>query len=206
MKKIIILSILILCVIPSLSYAITCPAGSHYETDAYGPTCKTDQIVNSPNTPQSNIQTNSAGRICPYGSYLGKDAYGNQACLDSHTNQIVSSPNTAQSNTGAGDTGTIIGIVVFIIIIVIIAGVVKASKKPTESYKDVERKRFSFITTERVKELQKGKCAEYERYPTHWEFDHIDTRGDNSIENCQGLCRDCHQKKTLDDDWRNTRN
>lgn len=150
-------------------------------------------------------------RICPYGSYLGKDAFGNQACLDSKTNQVVSSPNIARSTSGSqptsGDNGFVIGIVIFIIIIVIIAGIVKGSRKPSsESYKDVERKRFSFATTERVKELQKGKCAECERYPTHWEFDHIDTRGDNSIENCQGLCRDCHQKKTLDDDWRNTRN
>lgn len=100
----------------------------------------------------------------------------------------------------------IIGIVV-IAIIIIVAGIAVARRKSEqESYKDVERKDFPFATKERVKELQKGKCAICERYPTHWEFDHIDTRGDNSIENCQGLCRDCHQKKTLDDNWRNARN
>ena len=96
-----------------------------------------------------------------------------------------------------------IGIVVFIIIIAVI---VKASQSKPESYKDVRLKRFTHTTKNIVKKLQKGKCADCGTYPTHWEFDHIHTRGDNSIDNCQGLCRDCHQDKTLDDNWGNNRN
>jgi len=93
-----------------------------------------------------------------------------------------------------------IGIVIFIIIIAVVVKASQSNSEP-ELYKDVERKDFTFATKERVKALQKGRCAECERYPTHWEFDHINGRGDNSIENCQGLCRDCHQDKTLKDNY-----
>jgi 5-methylcytosine-specific restriction endonuclease McrA len=92
------------------------------------------------------------------------------------------------------------------VVLIIILGIAKSkSKSSSDSYKDVERKRFTPNTKERVKELQHGKCAECGKFPTHWEFDHIDTRGENSIENCQGLCLDCHQSKTREDDWGNTR-
>lgn len=154
---------------------------------------------------QSNPTTNDANRICPLGSYLGKDSFGNQACLDSHTNQVVTSPDLNQipsNSNGIGDSGTIIGIVVFVVIVAIIAGIAKSrsKSKPTE-YRDVKRKDFSFATKEMVKEQQKGRCVMCDRIPTHWEFDHIDGRGDNGIDNCQGLCRDCHQSKTLKDNW-----
>ena len=130
-------------------------------------------------------------------------------CLPWQTEKALSGGGIECVDTGEGisaDSGLyiVIGVIIFIIIIGII---VKASRKSeSRSYKDVVRSDFTFTTKERVKELQKGKCAICDRYPTHWEFDHIDTRGDNSIENCQGLCRDCHQKKTLDDNWKNTRN
>lgn len=147
---------------------------------------------------------------CPKGAYIGRDNQGNEVCRDIETNQIID-PETGlmfDSQTGGvifnDEEIGYIAIGVFVVII-IIAGIAAASRKKSksDSYKEVERKDFTFVTKERVKELQKGKCAKCERYPTHWEFDHIDTRGDNSIENCQGLCRDCHQKKTLDDNWSN---
>ena len=181
---------------------------STYVPKDYQPSSQNQQIE------QNNIQHNSANdanRICPYGSHLGKDAFGNQACLDSRNNQIVSSPNLSQSVSnspqstpsfiGLGNNGTSAGIVVFIIIIVIIAAIAKSRKSRPTSYKDIARKSFTYQTKELIKKQQRGKCASCERYPTHWEFDHINGRGDNSIENCQGLCRDCHQDKTLKDRW-----
>ena len=149
---------------------------------------------------------------CPSGTYYGLDNQGNPACRDVDTNQIVD-PNTGisyDSQTGEiilgeGQMGGIVIGVIFLIIIIAIAIKVASSKSKPESYKDVERKQFTPITKERVKELQHGRCAECGKIPTHWEFDHIDTRGDNTIENCQGLCLDCHQSKTREDDWRNTR-
>ena len=91
-----------------------------------------------------------------------------------------------------------------IVLIVIIAVIVKASqlKSSSNSYKDVTRKDFTNSTRESVKEKQNGRCTICRKIPTHWEFDHIDGRGDNSISNCHGLCRDCHQTKTLDDNER----
>jgi len=149
---------------------------------------------------------------CPKGTYHGLDNAGNEACRDIDTNQIVD-PNTGimtDSQTGEiilgeGQMGGIVLGVIFLIIIIAIAAKVASSKSKSDSYKDVERMHFTPNTKERVKELQHGRCAECGKYPTHWEFDHIDTRGDNSIENCQGLCLDCHQSKTREDDWKNTR-
>jgi len=149
---------------------------------------------------------------CPEGAYHGLDNQGNEACRTTVGNHIVD-PQTGlmyDSQTGeliGGQIGNLplwipyaaIGaMIVFAIILKL------AKRKPqSDSYKDVKRMDFTFATKERVKELQKGKCAICDRYPTHWEFDHIATRGDNSIENCQGLCRDCHEKKSLDDNWGN---
>lgn len=96
-------------------------------------------------------------RICPYGSYLGKDSFGNQACLDSKSNQVVSSPNIAgstsgsQSTSSSGGNGTIIGII-FLIVIVIIVGIAKSRRK-SSSY--VERTEFSRATKEAVKKYRK---------------------------------------------------
>ncbi len=147
---------------------------------------------------------------CPKGTYHGLDNQGNPACRDVNTNQIVD-PNTGlvyDSQTGEIilDDNQLLYIGIGFVVLIIILGVAKSkSKSSPDSYKDVERMRFTPNTKESVKELQHGRCAECGKIPTHWEFDHIDTRGDNSIENCQGLCLDCHQSKTRKDDWRNTR-
>ncbi len=162
-------------------------------------------IQPTPNTQQQSLQKID----CPKGTYQGLDNQRNPACRDISTNQIVD-PNTGltyDSQTGEiilGDEQmgyVVIGIIILIIIIAVIA---KASQSSSSSgsYKDVKRKDFSNSTRESVKEKQDGRCEECGKIPTHWEFDHVEGRGDNSISNCQGLCRDCHQTKTLDDNER----
>jgi hypothetical protein len=162
-------------------------------------------IQPTPNTQQQSLQKID----CPKGTYQGLDNQRNPACRDINTNQIVD-PNTGltyDSQTGEiilDDEQTIyVGIGIFVVI-VIVAVIAKAStsNSSSDSYKDVERKHFTPKTKESVKELQHGKCADCGKYPTHWEFDHIDSRGDNSIDNCQGLCKDCHQDKTFKDNER----
>jgi len=154
------------------------------------------------------VSISNVERTCPVGTYQGLDNQGNFACRDIDTNQIVD-PNTGimtDSQTGEiilGDN-QLLYIGIGFVVLIIILGVAKSKSK--SAYKDVERKDFTPNTKERVKELQHGRCAECGKIPTNWEFDHIDTRGDNSIENCQGLCLDCHRTKTREDDWRNTRN
>lgn len=159
------------------------------------------------------IKISNVKKTCPDGTYLGLYNQKNPACRDNITNQIVD-PDTGlmyDSQTGEiildDEQIMYVGIGI-IVLIIIVAVITKASQSKTHSssYKDVVRKHFTPNTKERVKELQHGKCADCGKYPTHWEFDHVDTRGDNSIENCQGLCLDCHQSKTRKDDWRNTKN
>jgi len=91
------------------------------------------------------------------------------------------------------------GVIALIVAIAVIA-IYSGRKSDPEFYKDVKRKDFTLETKERVKELQEGKCAICEKNPTDWEFYHIHGMDDNSIENCQGLCIECHKKITLDDD------
>lgn len=190
-----IIFVLGIVMIPSFAQSNNCPQGTKAEVQGVDIVC----------VPIGNIE-----RTCPVGTYHGVDSQGNPTCRDIKTNQIVD-PKTGtmyDSHTGEiifqdDQNGyIIIGVIIFIIIIAII---VKASQGKTipESgeYKDIQRKGFSYQTKEMVKEKQNAKCKRCGRIPTHWEFDHINGRGDNSIDNCQGLCRDCHQDKTLNDNW-----
>ena len=58
------------------------------------------------------------------------------------------------------------------------------------------RRQFSPEVKKRILDKQGGRCNSCGEYPRHMEFDHINSRGDNSVSNCQGLCKDCHQDKT----------
>ncbi|OLC92667.1 MAG: hypothetical protein AUI92_04695 [Thaumarchaeota archaeon 13_1_40CM_3_38_6] len=146
--------------------------------------------------PVQHNSANDASRICPLGSYLGKDSFGNQACLDSKTNQFVSSPNTGQSYSG--NNGTIIGIVVFIIIIAIIAGVAKSrGKSTTLESGTLARRHFSQDVRDMTLQQQEGKCAMCGRHASSYQFDHIDgDHSNNSPSNCQALCPNCHDRKS----------
>jgi len=44
-------------------------------------------------------------RVCPLGSHLGLDDFGNQVCLDSKTNEVVGNPNTSEADLGEWDFG-----------------------------------------------------------------------------------------------------
>ena len=147
---------------------------------------------------QSNLATESP-RTCPLGSYLGKDTFGNQACLDSKTNQFVSAPNIAHSTSSSGDNVAIIGIMVFIIIIVIIVGVAKSRSKPTAEIQEQHpsRKDFSESIQHAVVTRQNNLCAECGNFTTIWEYDHINGKNwENDISNCQALCPKCHARKS----------
>ena len=146
---------------------------------------------------QSNT-ANTANRICPLGSYLGKDSFGNQACLDSKTNQVVNSPNLPSSSNG--NSSAIIGIVVFIIIVFIIAAIAKGSRKyKQETYDSQPLKRHGWteIEKEQVRIRQNGVCNKCGRPPPAWQYHHRDgNRSNNNLSNCEGLCPNCHAVKT----------
>lgn len=139
-------------------------------------------------------------RICPLGSHLGKDSFGNQVCLDSKTNQFVSYPNT--DNRNIDDDNTIAGIAIVIFIIMVIAIIAAKSRKSSSSY-DYQytspvydngvRRGWTEIEKETVRIRQGGKCNRCGRPPPRWEYHHLDgNRGNNNLSNCEGLCPNCH--------------
>jgi hypothetical protein len=149
-------------------------------------------------------QSNSIEGLCPSG-YTAEARGTDIVCVSNSDPFKTTQPNNAQpldEQTTLIAGGVIVAIIIIAVIIKVASGGGDDEEDEDEkSYKNVKRRAFSAETKRIVKKKQKGKCAECGDYPTHWEFDHIDGRGDNSIENCDGLCRDCHQSKTLEDDW-----
>jgi hypothetical protein len=138
----------------------------------------------------SNLAKESQ-RVCPLGSHLGTDNFGNQVCLDSKTNQVVGSTSTGQSDSGGN--GVIIGIIV-IILIVIVAGIAK-SRGGTGQF--IERKSFSNDVKQQVLRRQDHKCNSCGRLLNVVDYDHIDgNRANNDSSNCQALCPNCHAEKS----------
>lgn len=158
---------------------------------------------------QETAQSKSAPesqRVCPLGSHLGKDSFGNQVCLDSKTNEFVSYPNTGQGFGDLDDNSVIIGIVVFIVIIAIIAGVAKSQRKSIPS-EQLGRQGFSESVKRQVLHNQKNKCnicnqsiGQVGARLVWFDFDHKDGNSwNNDISNCQALCKNCHAGKTEHD-------
>ncbi len=149
----------------------------------------------------SFAQSNSVDSLCPSG-YTAKAKGTDIVCVSNSDPFKTIQPNNAQpldDQTVLIGVGIIIAIIVIGVIIKVASG--GDEDDDSKSYKNVKRRSFSAETKRIVMDEQDGKCAECGEIPLHWEFDHIDGRGDNSIENCDGLCRDCHQSKTLEDDW-----
>lgn len=142
-------------------------------------------------------------RVCPLGSRLDTDIFGNQICVDSRTDEFVSYPNTGQDDLGNNEL--IIGIVVFIVIVAIIAGVIKSQGKSTgEQY---ARQDFPESVKRKILHAQKNRCNRCNRpigqvgaRLEYYDFDHIDGNSwNNDISNCQVLCKNCHAHKTARD-------
>jgi len=70
--------------------------------------------------------------------------------------------------------------------------------KIVKEYKKKQRRRkFSKSTQAFVLHYQNQRCRLCLMYLDVWEFDHIDgDRTNNSSENCQALCPNCHARKT----------
>ncbi len=83
---------------------------------------------------------------------------------------------------------------VFIIILAIIAGRYR-KKFLAES---LPRKEWTEAEKEQVRIRQDGKCAECQKPPpARWEYNHMDgNKSNNSLENCEALCPNCHSVKT----------
>jgi len=59
------------------------------------------------------------------------------------------------------------------------------------------RRGFSESTKAKTLEKQNYRCNICGKESDVWDFDHIDgDSSNNSLENCQALCLECHRKKT----------
>ena len=61
---------------------------------------------------------------------------------------------------------------------------------------DGKRRAFNQQTKDAALARQNYLCNICGASPPNWDFDHIGSRADNSIGNCQALCLDCHRNKT----------
>jgi len=128
-------------------------------------------------------------------------------CLPWQTKKAVSGGGIicVDSSQGASfdeNTGYIIGgIIVAIIIIAIIVSVSKKSEQV--SYKDLPRQKFPSDVEVQTLKNQDNKCNECEKpigvvkgRTVYFDYDHIDgDHSNNSPENCQVLCKNCHAEK-----------
>ena len=154
---------------------------------------------------------------CPKNSYHGLDSQGNEACRDILTNQIIepelrmiSDSEKTESDYKViivPETGKIIlnneqtpiveiSILVLIGIGVSVIGVIAKKRK----LKIFQRKSWSGIQKEQVRNRQYGKCNMCFTPPSKWKYDYFDGNKDNNdLYNCQGLCSDCYSVKTKRD-------
>jgi len=91
-----------------------------------------------------------------------------------------------------------------LMLIAIILKVVDEIQKPKPVYyfpsipqAPKKRKEFSESTKKDTMLKQRFVCNECKQSPEFWEFHHKDwNRSNNSPGNCEGLCLNCHAKKT----------
>ena len=66
-----------------------------------------------------------------------------------------------------------------------------------DSSKPKSRRVFSKSIKAETLEMQNHRCKSCGKESDVWDFDHADSNSsNNSLENCQALCPNCHAKKT----------
>ncbi len=98
-----------------------------------------------------------------------------------------------------------IGLVLLVVFGVVGIVAFKSFLKPKTTHVDVDytytspiiRKGWTVEEKEQVRIRQDGKCAHCGKPPPRWEYHHANgDRGNNSLENCEGLCPNCHSVQT----------
>jgi len=92
-------------------------------------------------------------------------------------------------------------IIVGVIIIIIIAVVASASRKKSDSGSELlSRRGWTEDEKLEVRKRQNGLCKKCNNPPPRWQYDHIDgNHNNNDLNNCQGLCPNCHDVKTYEE-------
>ena len=86
---------------------------------------------------------------------------------------------------------SVIPMIVFVVIIGLL------SKRKKRSGKGGIRRGWTEDQKESVRNRQGGVCNKCGKHPPRWEYHHRDgNRSNNSLNNCEGLCPNCHSVKT----------
>ncbi len=156
---------------------------------------------------------------CPKNTYHGLDSQGNEACRDILTNQIlepesviiidsnsekiksdswiINNPETAEIILNDDQTTTV-EIIIFALIGVV--GSIIAINAKKRKLQIFQRRGWSSIQKEQVRSRQYDKCNMCFTSPSQWKYDYFDgNKSNNDLNNCQGLCSDCHSVKTKRD-------
>ena len=156
---------------------------------------------------------------CPKNAYHGLDNQGNKACRDILTNQIlepesviiidsnsekiksdswiINDPETGEIILNDDQTTTIEIVILALIGIVGSIVAINAKKRKLQIF---QRRGWSSIQKEQVRSRQYGKCNMCFTSPSQWKYDYFDgNKSNNDLNNCQGLCSDCHSVKTKRD-------
>ena len=163
---------------------------------------------------QQDLQLN-----CPKNAYHGLDNQGNEACRDILTNQIlepesviiidsnsekiksdswiINDPETGEIILNDDQTTTI---EIVILALIGIVGSIVAINVKKRKLQIFQRRGWSSIQKEQVRSRQYGKCNMCFTSPSQWKYDYFDgNKSNNDLNNCQGLCSDCHSVKTKRD-------
>jgi len=156
---------------------------------------------------------------CPKNAYHGLDNQGNEACRDILTNQIlepesviiidsnsektksdswiINDPETGEIILNDDQTTTIEIVILALIGIVGSIIVINVKKRKLQIF---QRRGWSSIQKEQVRSRQYDKCNMCFTKPSQWKYDYFDgNKSNNDLNNCQGLCSECHSVKTKRD-------
>ena len=156
---------------------------------------------------------------CPKNAYHGLDNQGNEACRDILTNQILEpesviiiDSNSEKTKSDSWiinnlETGEIIlnddqttTIEIIILALIGIVGSIIAINAKKRKLQIFQRRGLSGIQKEQVRNRQYDKCNMCFTQPSQWKYDYFDgNKSNNDLNNCQGLCSDCHSVKTKRD-------
>ena len=156
---------------------------------------------------------------CPKNAYHGLDNQGNEACRDILTNQILEpesviiiDSNSEKTESDSWiinnlETGEIIlnddqttTIEIIILALIGIVGSIITINAKKRKLQIFQRRGWGSIQKEQVRSRQYGKCNMCFTQPSQWKYDYFDgNKSNNDLNNCQGLCSDCHSVKTKRD-------
>ena len=153
---------------------------------------------------------------CQNNAYHGLDNQGNEACRDILTNQILEPESViiidSDSEKTRSDSWTIndsetreiilndeqapIVEIIILALIGIVGSIIGISAKKGK-LKIFQRRGWSSIQKEQVRNRQYGRCNMCFTQTSQWKYDYINgNKSNNDLNNCQGLCPHCHSVKT----------